>query len=249
MLQKRVHKYRWLSPSRRRKSVRTALVNKRQEWLSFYESAHFNCLKTAGFSQIQDGFGVFKTLRELRSREFTTNWRCKMIHVACCQQHPFALWVTDLNNCIAPSRGDTLLRSRHLESRMHVHFAKMFVALLVASSAGITAGHAQPVTLDEAAKQTSPAALANNASILMLYDLECLTQPARDADELKSQINTYAAAGERQVGRENFRKLFFDELSARRQALRAVGPVAWCERVAVQLQALGVSPRSKSAAD
>ncbi len=130
-----------------------------------------------------------------------------------------------------------------------MHLATTSAALLIASAIGMSASHAQSVTIDEAAKQASPTTLAKNASILMLYDLECLTQPARDAGGLTALINGYAAVGERQVGRENFRKLFFDELAMRRQALLSVGPVAWCERVAVQLQPLDVLPPSKSAAD
>jgi hypothetical protein len=132
---------------------------------------------------------------------------------------------------------------------MHVHFAQLIAAPLLAGFAAASAAQAQAVTLDDVAKQVPTASLANNASILMLYDLECLTQSARDAGGLKSQINTYAAVGERQVGRDGFRKLFFDELALRRQTLRAVGPVAWCERVAVQLQALGVALPAKSAVD
>jgi hypothetical protein len=123
------------------------------------------------------------------------------------------------------------------------------VIVAVSASGMLAAAHAQPVTIDAAAEQVPTASLVNNAAILMLYDLECLTQAVRDVGGLKSQINTYAAVGERQVGRDSFRKLFFDELAARRQALRAVGPVAWCERVGVQLQALGVATPSKSAVD
>jgi hypothetical protein len=124
----------------------------------------------------------------------------------------------------------------------------MITTLLFASAAGVAA-RAQSITLDKVAKQVSTITLANNASILMLDDIECLTQAARDGGGLKSQINTYAAVGERQVGRENFRKLFFGDLVVHRQALRTVGPVAWCERVTVQLQAQGVAVPITAAAD
>jgi hypothetical protein len=130
-----------------------------------------------------------------------------------------------------------------------VHTAKVIAVLVLCGSAAAAAANAQSITLDGAAQQIPTASLASNAAILMLYDLECLSQPARDAGGLKSQINTYAAVGERQVGRDSFRKLFFDELALRRHTLRAVGPVAWCERVAVQLPALGVATPTKSAVD
>jgi hypothetical protein len=142
-----------------------------------------------------------------------------------------------------------MLHKRRPESGTHVHVSQTIAGLVIGACAATATCRAQSVSLDAAVEQIQTASLANNAAILMLYDLECVTQPARDAGGLKSHINTYAAIGERQVGRDSFRKLFFDELAVRRQTLRAVGPIAWCERVAVQLQALGVAAPSKSATD
>jgi hypothetical protein len=116
--------------------------------------------------------------------------------------------------------------------------AARIVAMIIG---GMATAHAQSLSVEAAAKQIPTASLVNNAAILMLYDLECLTDATRAAGGLKPQINTYAAIGERHVGRDSFRKLFFDELSARRQTLRTVGPIAWCARVTPQLQALGVT--------
>lgn len=122
---------------------------------------------------------------------------------------------------------------------------KAITAALAVQLYGVVLAFGQTVTLDAAAQEVPVEAVVSNAATLMLFDLRCGYLAANDADVRKSQINTYAAVGERQVGRDAFRKAFFEALAVRRQQLAIVGDGAWCERVAAQIGASNSASASR----
>jgi hypothetical protein len=113
---------------------------------------------------------------------------------------------------------------------------------------GATIGWAQPVSVEEVAKEVSTASLANNAATLMLYDLRCAPFADFDSAALKVEINKYAAVGAHKVGRDAFRILFLDELSQRRRQSEYVGVDTWCGSVGVQMRASGLETAVRSPA-